>query len=74
MNKFENQELFIINDENIEYENTIIFIYNFSKKFNSILIYNYIVNFIKINNLTHLIKKQHKTNSKNNNKQKKWKI
>ena len=60
--------------ENIEYDNTIIFIYNFSKKYNSILIYNYIVNFIKINNLTHLIKKQHKTKSKNNNKQKKWKI
>lgn len=75
--KYDNKN-YILNNyivyENKYYENTIDFIYVFSKKFNSLLIYNFIVDFIKKNKLTHLFKKQHKNNYKNNNKQTKWRI
>lgn len=69
---------YIINNyiyfENIRYDNFILFVYILCKKYNSLIINNYILDFVKKNKLTELIKKEHKNNYKNNSKQNKWKI
>lgn len=57
--------------KNVEYKNFIDFCYFYSKYYKSNDIYNYIISFIKKNNLNYLLKKMYKNN---NNKNIKWKI
>ena len=60
--------------QDIKYRNILDFIISLSKKYKALLINKYLINFIKKNNLTHLLKKEHKNKYKNSSKQIKWKI
>ena len=60
--------------QDIKYASVLNFIISLSKKYNSLLINKYLINFVKKNNLTHLLKKEHKNKYKNSSKQIKWKI
>ena len=60
--------------ENNKFKNFIDFCYYYSKHYNALKIYAFIMHFIKFNKLTYLIKKEHKNNNANkiNNKNNKW--
>lgn len=60
--------------ENNKFKNFIDFIYYYTKYYNASKINTFIMQFIKSNKLTYLIKKEHKNNSANkfNNKNNKW--
>ena len=60
--------------ENIKYTNILDFMISLSKKYNSLSVYKYLIYFVKNNNFTHLLKKEHKNKYKNNSKQIEWKI